>query len=376
MIDGQDHFSVVAALCAIVATTIYFANTLLVRKLSVAAVILCASLLLSNIGVIPQEALVYEFVSKYCVMVAVPLLIFGADLKRIFTETGRTLGAFIIASFGTVAGVFIAYGLVPIGGFAEESASVMAGGFVGGSMNFVSVSMATELDQKPDQFVRLLGAATVVALSYLVFLSVIPTTKWFQSWDSQTTATPLLHPSETHHIPEHSGITIHTLAIGLALSVAICVVGIWLATRMGARKFAMLLVTLLTLVLANVAPKRMSVLTGMSEIGMYLLYVFFAAFAASADLIGLVRTAPILLVFGYLIVACHFLVGFGVGRLLGISAREMVIASNACILGPSTAAAMASKEGWNNLVTPGVLCGVLGYAAGTFLGVLIFHVLT
>ena len=42
-------------------------------------------------------------------------------------------------------------------------------------------------------------------------------------------------------------------------------------------------------------------------------------------------------------------------------------------LGATTAPALAAAKGWNNLVTPGVLVGVFGYALGTYLGTLIYR---
>ena len=46
---------------------------------------------------------------------------------------------------------------------------------------------------------------------------------------------------------------------------------------------------------------------------------------------------------------------------------------NAAILGATTAPALAAARGWHDLVTPGVLVGVFGYALGTFTGTAIFH---
>ena len=44
----------------------------------------------------------------------------------------------------------------------------------------------------------------------------------------------------------------------------------------------------------------------------------------------------------------------------------------AAVLGATTAPALAATRGWNSLVTPGVLVGVLGYALGTFIGTALF----
>jgi uncharacterized membrane protein len=52
---------------------------------------------------------------------------------------------------------------------------------------------------------------------------------------------------------------------------------------------------------------------------------------------------------------------------------ELITASNAAVLGATTAPALAAARGWHDLVTPGVLVGVLGYALGTFAGTAIFH---
>ena len=48
-----------------------------------------------------------------------------------------------------------------------------------------------------------------------------------------------------------------------------------------------------------------------------------------------------------------------------------MLASNASVGGPPTAAAMAISKGWSRLVLPGLLAGLYGYAVGTPLGLLV-----
>jgi len=48
-----------------------------------------------------------------------------------------------------------------------------------------------------------------------------------------------------------------------------------------------------------------------------------------------------------------------------IPPRELYLASNANVGGPTTAAAMAQAKQWNRLVLPALLIGVLGYASAT-----------
>ena len=54
---------------------------------------------------------------------------------------------------------------------------------------------------------------------------------------------------------------------------------------------------------------------------------------------------------------------------------ELLLASNACIGGPTTAVAMAIAKGWNSLIIPTMLSGIWGYILGNYAGILVGNVL-
>ena len=64
----------------------------------------------------------------------------------------------------------------------------------------------------------------------------------------------------------------------------------------------------------------------------------------------------------------HMAVVLAGGRLLRLPTDALLIASNANVGGPATAAAMASSKGWQHLVQPAMLTGSLGYAVATAVG--------
>ena len=63
------------------------------------------------------------------------------------------------------------------------------------------------------------------------------------------------------------------------------------------------------------------------------------------------------------------------GRVFRIPLDVVLIASNAGIGGPATAAAMASSKGWTHLIQPALVVGAFGYSIGTMCGLGLAQVL-
>jgi uncharacterized membrane protein len=75
-----------------------------------------------------------------------------------------------------------------------------------------------------------------------------------------------------------------------------------------------------------------------------------------------------LLAFILLQLSVHLAFSIGFGRLLGLPMQSILIASNANVGGPATAAAMATSKGWASMVQPAMLTGSLGYAIANAVG--------
>src|SRR5690606_32400572 len=134
-------------------------------------------------------------------------------------------------------------------------------------------------------------------------------------------------------------------------------------------RYSIMIVTLLAILAANLFPRRRKKLEGDFELGVYAMYLFFASIGASSDAVAFIESAPILLVYGLVILA-SFIVFVIVGaRALKIDLAYAVIGAASAFVGAAPAAAVASAHGWKNLVPPGVMCGILGYVVATFIGV-------
>ncbi len=372
LISPDNHLGLMALLFAIVGVCCWSERFAWGSRASAPVLVILLALALSNLGLIPREAPSYAFVSEYFVMAAIPLLLFKADLRLIFAETGRLVFAFLLAAGGTVLGVVAAFFLVPVGDVAAQAAAAITGGYTGGGMNFVAVSKVVGLED-PTRFAVVLGAEASVGLAYLILLSAMPAFAWFARWDASAAPARPAEEPEPQQVTDGPDLTQMGLALGLSLTV--CALGTWLANLAGQPRFAILAITLIAIAAANLARRQMQALKGDFTLGMLLLYVFFGVFGAGVDLVSMLRQAPLLMLFAFVIIAVHATVAFGLGRLLGFSAREVAVASNACVLGPPTAAALAARSGWHELVTPGILCGIFGYLIGNFLGAGVFELL-
>ena len=94
-----------------------------------------------------------------------------------------------------------------------------------------------------------------------------------------------------------------------------------------------------------------------------------------ANIYTVVTEAPLFLVLTFMMVVINMLFCFVGAKLCRFDLEDAIIASNANIGGPTTAAGMAISQGWAKLVGPAMLVGTLGYVIGTYAGTVVGIVL-
>ena len=326
-------------------------------------------LVLSNLGFIPASSAVFSMVSNVLVPVAIPLLLFKADIRRIISESGPMLIAFLFGVAGATAGALIGYKLLPLGENADQLAGVFTATYTGGSMNFVAVAKAVGFDDS-SQYAAAMAADNLVGTPYLLILVLIPGLTLVRKWFPSETIDQVESEGQKEHVDvEHESLNLLHMSVGLALSFVICALGFASAELLGFGKLGILFITAFAVLVANFAPKQMAKLEGDFSLGTFFMYLFFVTIGASANVRELAADAMVLVPYAVIIITCHLLVLMAGTKLLKIDLAEALVASNACIMGPATAAAIAAGQGWRHLVTPGVLIGVLGYVVANFLGV-------
>jgi len=378
-------FALWAVLAALAALGFWADRTRIGSQVSGLAIVLALGMLLSNIGVLPKSAPTYGVVWAYLVPVAIPLLLLKADLRRVLAETRGMLLPFTLGAVGTTAGALLGVWLLPLGEHSAELAGVFSATYIGGSMNMAAVTQAVELD--PSLVTASVAADNVVGVMYLAFLALVPSLAIFRRWfgvtvdelrvtvdglrenDDTRKSDTAADGTVTRHPSPVTALDLVHLGVALAISFAICAVGQWLAGVLGVGGYSILFITALTVLVANVFPRQLAKLTGDYEFGLFFMYLFFAAIGISADVAAMITSAPLIALYAAMIVLCHALAVFGLGRVFRTDLMDSVIASNACAAGPASAAALAAGKGRPDLVAPAVLLGVFGYAVANFIGV-------
>lgn len=329
-------------------------------------------LIASNLGILPRSAPSYDVVTGYFVPVAIPLLLFGANLFQIWREARRLIAIFLIGAVGTVAGAFLAMAVVPFDALTGPFGGMFTATYIGGSVNFAAVAQMLEIDKTP-MMAPALAANSIAATIYLAFLVAIPGIGLFVRFLQKTGKANKDSQGEAKRdnkavatVP--ASMTPLSVSFALAISCVITLVSGWLAHLFGIGYTSLLFATAITVFIATAFPRIQTMVTGHYQLGSILIYTFFVLIGVSSDLSTLVEGGARLTIFAGIILAVHFVTIMSGARIFGFTLAETVTASNACALGPASAAAIAASRGWKPLISPAILLGVFGYFVANYLG--------
>ena len=379
LISPENNFALMAALFVIAGGSFLAERTRIGSHLTGAVIAILAAIAAANLKIIPHSAPAFDFVFGYFVPVLIPLFLFKANLRHMLFETTRMTGAFLIASAGTVIGVLVAVSILDLGSLAPAAdidpalreagiAGLFASTYIGGSVNYAALGEITGLSSDASFFSAATATDNLFSAVFLSVLALLPGLNWLAKHYSKHE-----HGEELAAADTSDRISATSLTLALAVAITFVAVGDAITAAIGLPSLRYRIITGLALIAATVFPQWMERLHGGFELGVGLAFVFFAAIAAGADLVAMVKIAPLLIVLVVILLSVHLVVLLAVGRAFKLTLPELVTASNAAILGATTAPALAAARGWHDLVTPGVLVGVFGYALGTFTGTAIFH---
>uniref|UniRef100_A0A7N2MGY7 Uncharacterized protein n=1 Tax=Quercus lobata TaxID=97700 RepID=A0A7N2MGY7_QUELO len=311
LISPNDHWGTWTSLFAIGAFGIWSGKTKIGSTLSGALVSILVGLAASNLGVIANEAPAYSVVLGFLLPMAVPLLLFRADLRRVIESTGILLLAFLLGSVATTVGTVVAYVLVPMQSLGQDSwkiAAALMGRHIGGSVNYVAISEA--LGVSPSVLAAGLAADNVICAVYFTTLFALASKIPPETSMSTNDVAMDVDSEPGNKLP------VLRMATALAVSFAICKTGTFLAKYFGIEGGSLPAITAIVVILATAFPKQFAYLAPSGEaMALVLMQVFFAVIGANGSLRNVIITAPSIFMFSLVQIAVHLAVILGFGKL-------------------------------------------------------------
>ena len=402
----KDPFAVLVVLTAVVYISIQLARNIKVfRALGSVLVAILLAMALSNAGLLPDKSPIYEFLASTGVSVAIVLILLTVDLRSVFSAGPQMLAAFFIGAIGTALGASSAALLLSdsVGPETYKLAGQYTGTYMGGGVNFAALGEYFETSS--DMFSAAVAADVAITAIWLIACLSIPLLLSRGKHDfgvegpkpgeftSNTTAklsnSNLVLEADLEEIGEEVGATgissdlkeslystINAVSLVEAATLVMLAVGlVWFADVLAAAWVVPKVLILTTLVLLAAQVPAVKELSGSAMWGNYLLHLFLAANGAQSVIANIFVIGPAVFYFALATVAVHGIVIFGIGRLAGIDARTLAVASQANIGGPASAMALAGARGYSNLLLPGIAVGLLGYAMGNYMGAVVGTVL-
>lgn len=369
-------------------------------KISGAIIALIGAVILSNLGVIPTESHVYDTVWNFVVPLAIPLLLFQANIRKIWKKSGRILIIFLLSSVATFAGAIVAFltlrNFIP---HLDKITAMMTGSYTGGGVNFAA--MSAKFDTPKDMISATTVADNLMMAMFFLFLFAIPSISFFRKKfptphiDEVEAGISTDDASKTQAASfwERSEMSLKDIAMSVAAAFVLVTVSFKLADYIGsilpeagdsnvllsiargifADQYLML--TTITIIVVALFPGFFEKINGTREIGTFLIYLFFVVIGVPASLVVILKTAPLLFIFVLIIALANIFITLFFGKVFKFSLEETLLVSNANLGGPTTAAAMAIAKGWTHLIVPILLVGTLGYVFGNYLGTGIYYLI-
>ena len=393
LIKADDYITLWGIITVWAAVSIYLEQRYQwAAKVSGAIIALVGAILLSNTGVIPVESPVYDAIWDFIIPLAIPLLLFHVNFKRIFKESGRMLLIFLISSIGTVTGTVLSFFLlrdhIP---FLDKIAGMMSASYVGGGVNFAA--MSAKFDAPKEMVSATVVADNLMMAIYFIILMLIPTLAFFRKRFNHPHVQEVerLHAegektTQAESYWQRNDISLKDIALSIGTAFLLVIISFkiagWLGTLIPEGEnvsFGLnllnalfgdeyLVLTTLTFTALACFPKYFESINGSQELGTFLIHLFFVVIGIPASIPLIVKNAPLLLVFVAIIVLINMVISLAGGKLFKYNLEDILLVSNANIGGPTTAAAMAIAKGWKDLIGPILVVGTLGYIIGNYIG--------
>ena len=331
-----------------------------------------------------QIAGVQDLLMTIIIPIAIPLLLFSLDLRRWLKLVKGALLSLILAMVSLLVTIFLGHFLFSNAITNSWKVSgMLIGVYTGGTPNLAAIG--TALNVTPDIFILTHTYDLIIGAVALLFLMTIaqrlfhtflprfnPVRKGenlfhlAEDGDQMEDFNKLFKKKEFPDLLKAFGLSVLIFAVGGGLS--------FLVPESAQTVTAILSITTLGLLASLIKPVNR--LKSSFPLGMYFIIVFSLVVSSMANLQNMFQIEFLqLFLFVLLVVFGSMIIHVVLSRIFGIDADTTIIAITALTYSPPFVPAVASAIKNKNVIISGLTIGILGYAFGTYLGVLVATIL-
>ena len=355
------------------------------NKIGEILVLYIIGILVSNIFVFPMglgESLkgIQDALTSVTILLAFPMILFGCDFK--FWKLKKAILTLCIGLVSVLVVDVIGFYIFndDQSGF-EKIAGLLVGVYTGGTPNLASLKIALDVDSETYLLVHAFDM--IVSFVYLVFLmsfGIKLFRLFLRQQDNKTTRQQ--DNKTTSQSPAYSGIFSKkhfSKTLGaFGLSILIVCIGMCVSFLVS-RKIDDMLVLILTVTTLSVVTSFFPFVRKMEksyDAGMFLVLVFSLVVATMVDVTSINYKESInIIMYIVFVIFCSLILSMLLAKLFKVDSDAMVITSVALVNSPLFVPMIAESMKNKNVIVTGITVGVIGYAVGNYLGILVSQLL-
>ena len=339
-------------------------------------------LVIGNIGIVTDPMIEsLDLLATVAVALSIPLMLFSVNIQQWFRLSGRAGVSMGLASLSVVIVSAVAYLL--LGRNLEEGwklPGLLAGLYTGGTPNLAAIKTALNVDQ--NLYLAVHTSDIVLSAVYLLFLMTLAKpllSKVLRPFVASGTVSADAVDQDEEVVGIRDICTKDTLLpLGGAflLAVAIFAVGAGLSFIVPEGISTMIVILVITTLslLVSLSPRVRNIRLTFRA-GEYFIYVFCIAVGAMGNLSRLLQATPRIFIYVTVVISGTFLLHVILCALFRIDVDTMMITSAAAVCSPPFVGIIAVSIKNKALIVPVITTGIIGYALGNYLGILLSQVI-
>ncbi len=351
----------------------------LVNRIGTVVICYGMGLLIGNIGILPDGITEFqENIYSFCVIMAIPLLLFSLDIRKWISMAGKTMLSLVLGIASVIIMVVLGYFL-----FRDvipdiwKVSGVLVGFYSGGAPNAAAISLA--LDMEPEVFILTQTYDLVVGAVTLLFLMTVAQRFFllFMRPYKPADQEEVRDTGESYHdkYESYDGIFSRRIFLPLLAAVGLSILILGISAGISQLFFkelntALVILGITTLGIAASFVPRVKQIEKSFQGGIYLILVFCLVFASMADISMFSMESMPLLVYILLAVPGALLLHGILSRIFKVDVDNFLIISVALSMSPPFVPVVASSLKNREIILPGLIIGLVGYAVGNYIGIL------